>query len=45
MNYFDMTQYLEPKCQNCGSRLDYGVTTKFSESVGSHVCISCGQVI
>ncbi|AJF62089.1 TPA: hypothetical protein HA239_05475 [Candidatus Woesearchaeota archaeon] len=43
MNYFDSTQYLEPRCEKCGIVLDYGTNTEFNEKLMSQVCMVCGN--
>jgi hypothetical protein len=43
---YDYLDYLNgPKCPNCGSKIDYGVTTEYSDELECHICLSCGQVL
>ncbi|MEM4246978.1 MAG: hypothetical protein QXR48_02030 [Candidatus Woesearchaeota archaeon] len=37
--------YLEPKCPKCEHKIDYGVTTEWSEKKNAHICKNCGSVI
>ncbi len=43
MNVFNSFEHLEPKCPKCGSKIDYGVTTEFSDEAQTHICLACGQ--
>jgi hypothetical protein len=45
INFFDSLEHLEPHCGKCGSKVEYGTTTKFQEDAGSHVCLKCGNVL
>lgn len=45
INFFNSTEHLEPHCEKCGSKIDYGTTTEFSEELNSHICLSCGNVL
>ena len=45
INYFNVVEYLEPKCPGCGVKLDYGVNTEYNEKINSHVCLNCGTKI
>jgi hypothetical protein len=45
LNLFNSIEFLEPKCPNCGSVLDYGVNTNFDEKKGVHICIKCGCIL
>ncbi|MBI4141314.1 hypothetical protein HY484_00135 [Candidatus Woesearchaeota archaeon] len=45
IRFFDSMDFLEPHCPNCDSKLSYGVTTKYSEKEGTHVCLECGGVL
>jgi len=45
MNYFETTEYLEPKCPKCGTILDYGVNTEYRDDVMAHVCLMCNHVL
>lgn len=44
LNIFNSIEYLEPKCPNCRSVVDYGISTIFNERIMSHVC-KCGAVL
>jgi DNA-directed RNA polymerase subunit RPC12/RpoP len=41
LNLFDSINYLEPRCQNCGSKLDLGVNTKYDDKHKTHICLKC----
>jgi DNA-directed RNA polymerase subunit RPC12/RpoP len=43
MNVFNSFEHLEPKCPNCGSKIEYGVTTEYSDEANTHLCLSCGH--
>lgn len=44
INFFESVDYLEkPKCPNCGSDIEYGVTTKYDEKKEVHTCKGCGE--
>lgn len=45
LNFFNSMEHLEPKCPNCKSKVEYGVTTKFDDSKEAHVCINCGNIV
>ena len=45
VRFFDDVELLEPKCPKCSSKLDYGVTTKYSEKHATHMCLGCGSVL
>ncbi len=45
-NIFNSIDHLEgPKCPKCGAKIDYGLTTEWSDDVEAHICCSCGQVL
>lgn len=44
LNLFNSVEALEPKCPKCGVKIDYGVTTKYSDKQETHVC-QCGYVM
>lgn len=35
----------QPICQGCGTKIKYGVTTKYSDKDESHKCLNCGCLI
>lgn len=43
--FFNAVRYLEPKCPKCRNKLDYGVSTNYSEKLHAHTCTNCGEVI
>ncbi len=43
LNLFQSTDYLEPRCKNCGSKLDIGVTTRYDDEQKTIVCLKCGE--
>jgi hypothetical protein len=45
IRFFDSLQHLEPQCPGCKEKIDYGVTTEWSDKAESHVCKSCGQSV
>ncbi|MFH1398670.1 MAG: hypothetical protein ABIG95_00995 [Candidatus Woesearchaeota archaeon] len=44
-NFFDSLEYLEPKCPECGTVLDWGISTRFDEVKEVHVCAKCGHIL
>jgi len=45
IKFFDSVEHLEPKCPKCSSKIDYGITTQWSEEEQAHVCNECGEVL
>lgn len=45
IKFFDSVEHLEPKCPKCESKIDFGVTTEWSEEKEGHVCKKCGALI
>lgn len=45
INFFMDPKYLEPKCPDCNTVIDYGVTTRYSEKSKAHICIKCGRIV
>ncbi|MBI4141174.1 hypothetical protein HY485_05035 [Candidatus Woesearchaeota archaeon] len=45
IKFFDSMDFLEPHCPTCNSRLNYGVTTKYNEKAGTHICLGCGWIL
>ena len=45
INFFNSMEHLEPKCKNCQSKIEYGVTTRYDDDKETHVCIRCGCVV
>ncbi|MCG2719497.1 MAG: hypothetical protein L6266_02015 [Nanoarchaeota archaeon] len=45
LDFFDNVQNLEKKCPKCEVVIDYGVTTKYDQREGGHVCLECGCVL
>jgi len=45
LNLFESMEFLEPKCPNCGTVLDYGINTRFDEKLGAHVCLKCNYTL
>ncbi len=41
MNTFWSMTYLEPRCKNCESKVDYGATTRWDDNLKGHICLSC----
>jgi len=44
IKFFDSVEHLEPKCPGCEEKIDYGVSTKYSDKEEAHVC-NCGKVL
>ncbi len=44
-NFFEVLDYLEPRCGKCGAKIEYGLTTEFNEEKGCHMCLSCGTLL
>lgn len=45
INVFNSIDHLEPRCQKCGSKIDYGISTYYDENVESHRCSNCGEIL
>jgi phage FluMu protein Com len=45
MNYFNTSEFLEPKCPSCKIVLNYGVNTTFSDKQNSQICSSCDTIL
>ena len=45
INFFELVDYLEPKCPKCQTVLEYGVNTEYDEKKKAHICINCGYVL
>lgn len=43
-NFFESIEYLEPKCPNCGTKIDWGMSTNYQDKYESHVCNTCNHV-
>ena len=43
LNMFNSVDYLAPRCKECGNEIEYGVTTKFDDELGTHVCLKCNK--
>ncbi len=39
-----LESYLQ-RCNSCNSVLYYGTNTKFDETLLSHICVNCGNVL
>ncbi len=44
LNIFNSIEYLEPKCPECKTVIEYDVTTVFNERMMAHIC-RCGAVL
>ena len=44
-NFFESISHLEPICESCKSKIDYGVTTRYDDDKGCHICLNCGSEI
>lgn len=45
LNVFNSVEYLEPKCPKCGIKIDYGISTTWSDKRQAHTCNKCGMVL
>jgi len=45
LNFFNSLEHLEPKCKNCSTKIEYGVTTRYDEDKQAHICLKCGNVV
>ncbi len=45
INFFNSMDYLEPKCPECKTKIEYGITTRYNEKLQTHVCLNCGHKI
>lgn len=44
INFFNSLDHLEPKCPQCGTKVDWGITTEYSDEHECHVCKECSFV-
>ena len=45
VDVFNSMEYLEKKCPKCGLKVDFGVTTNWSDEKDGHVCNGCGEKV
>ena len=45
INFFNAVDNLEPKCKNCGNKVDYDVTTRWDDEQERHICCACGKPV
>ena len=45
INFFNSLAHLEPKCKNCESVIEYGVSTEYDDDKETHVCKKCGNAV
>ncbi len=45
IKFFDSMDYLEPKCPGCAAKIEYGLTTQWSDEHEAHTCKTCGAVL
>ncbi|MBT5021308.1 hypothetical protein HOK51_09240 [Candidatus Woesearchaeota archaeon] len=45
IDFFNSTSYLEPKCPNCGIKIEWGITTEFCDEKETQVCSKCKTVL
>jgi len=43
--FFNSVEHLEPKCPGCSGKIDYGITTSYSEKAKAHECNGCHTVL
>ena len=44
-NFFNSISHLQPRCKGCDCEIEYGVTTKFNDSAGTHICLNCNRPV
>lgn len=44
-DFFNTVDYLEPKCPKCGIKIEWEITTVWSEEKQTPVCKECGEPI
>ena len=42
---FNSMDHLEPRCKNCGSKIDYGTTTSYDDKAEAHRCNECNEIV
>ena len=45
LRFFEMVDLLEPHCPQCSSKINYGVSTRYSERENAHICLACGVIL
>lgn len=45
IKFFDSVEHLEPKCPKCSAKIEYGITTQWSEEKQAHICNNCGEIL
>ncbi|MBI2565127.1 hypothetical protein HYV79_04025 [Candidatus Woesearchaeota archaeon] len=45
LNFFASVEHLELKCPCCACKIEYGLTTEFSDKHQAHICKQCKTVI
>ncbi|MDP7180042.1 MAG: hypothetical protein QF824_02130 [Candidatus Woesearchaeota archaeon] len=45
LNFFNSAEHLEPKCPGCEGKIDYGITTNYTQKHQAHVCNDCGHIL
>jgi len=45
LNLFNKMDLLEPKCPECGNKIEYGVTTTWNAKNEAHSCNGCGSIL
>ena len=43
--FFNSTEHLEPKCPGCDHKIEYGVTTSWSDKTNAQECNGCHTVL
>ena len=45
IDYFASISFMEKKCPQCESKIEFGLTTKWDDSANAHTCNGCGSVV
>jgi len=42
---FAVASQADFRCQGCGTKVEWGVTTAYKDDVNDHVCLTCGNIV
>ncbi|HII71245.1 TPA: hypothetical protein HA265_00640 [Candidatus Woesearchaeota archaeon] len=45
VDFFNSLDHLEPRCPGCEIKIEWGVTTEWSDEKESQVCTKCGHTL